>query len=60
MSAQQFVGLAPLLAAAGFDAIMPRLPGHGRPRRPDGREDLTGLRTAADWEPAYDGFVAML
>lgn len=57
---QQFEGLAPLLAAAGFDVVVPRLPGHGRPLRPDGREDLTGLPTAADWQPAYDGFVATL
>jgi pimeloyl-ACP methyl ester carboxylesterase len=57
---QQFAGLAPLLAAAGFDVVMPRLPGHGLPPRPDGRDDLTGLPTAADWQPAYDGFVATL
>jgi dienelactone hydrolase len=55
---QQFERLAPRLAAAGFDVLIPRLPGHGRPPGADGGEDLAGLPTAADWEQRYDGFVA--
>jgi dienelactone hydrolase len=55
---QQFEHLAPRLAVAGFDVLMPRLPGHGRPPGPGGAEDLDGLPTAADWQQRYDGFVA--
>jgi alpha-beta hydrolase superfamily lysophospholipase len=57
---QQFEGLAPRLAAAGFDVLIPRLPGHGRPPGPDGREDLAGLPTGTDWQERYDGFVTTL
>ncbi|MBL8225203.1 MAG: alpha/beta fold hydrolase [Chromatiales bacterium] len=55
---QQFEGLAPRLAAAGFDVLVPRLPGHGRPPGPEGAEDLAGLPTGGDWQQRYDGFVA--
>ena len=54
---QQFNALAPLLAAAGFDVLVPRLPGHGHALLADGSEDLTAVPTGRDWEPRYGDFV---
>jgi pimeloyl-ACP methyl ester carboxylesterase len=57
---QQFAGLAPRLAAAGFDVLVPRLPGHGRQPLAGGREDLTDVPAGADGAARYAAFLATL
>ena len=57
---QQFNALAPLLAAAGFDVLVPRLPGHGHALLADGSEDLTAVPTGRDWETRYGDFVVSM
>lgn len=57
---QQFEQLAPMLAAEGFDVLVPLLPGHGLALDDDGTENLEGLPTAADWEAHYGGLAARM
>jgi len=57
---QQYFQLGPALAAAGFDVLVPTLPGHGRPRGPDGEDELSALPTEDDWAQAYGGFAVRM
>lgn len=57
---QQFFQLAPLLAAQGFDVLVPMLPGHGSARSPDGEENLVDVPTGANWATAYGGLAAAM
>jgi len=57
---QQFFQLAPLLAAQGFDVLVPMLPGHGSARGPDGEEDLADVPTGSNWASTYGGLAATI
>jgi alpha-beta hydrolase superfamily lysophospholipase len=50
---QQFIELGRLVAAQGFDVLLPLLPGHGAVPGLDGKEDLSRLPAADDGETRY-------
>jgi alpha-beta hydrolase superfamily lysophospholipase len=54
---QQYEELAGLLAAEGFVALAPLLPGHGRMNPAVDRDDTRDLSTPGTWEADYGLFV---
>jgi pimeloyl-ACP methyl ester carboxylesterase len=52
---QQFLQLGSMVAARGFDVLLPLLPGHGALQTPDGEDDLSRVPTAKDGVSRYSG-----
>jgi alpha-beta hydrolase superfamily lysophospholipase len=52
---QQFMQLGAMVAARGFDVLLPLLPGHGVAVTPDGEDDLSHLPIARDGIARYSG-----
>ncbi len=51
---QQFFELAELLAAEGYRALLPLLPGHGRQFGNADGDDASGLPVTGDWQRRYE------
>jgi pimeloyl-ACP methyl ester carboxylesterase len=52
---QQLTQLGAMVAARGFDVLLPLLPGHGVLPTPEGDDDLSRLPTAKDGASRYTG-----
>lgn len=50
---QQYWQLGPMMAAAGYEVLVPLLPGHGRPPAPDGQDDLLWVPVGSNWQAGY-------
>lgn len=53
---QQYYELAELLSTAGYQSVVPLLPGHGRPFPAVDRDDSGALPGPLSWRRAYDAF----
>ncbi len=56
---QQYFQLGPAIAAAGYEVLVPLLPGHGRLPGNDGRDNLSALPAGGDWD-RYGKFAARM
>lgn len=57
---QQYFELAERLATRGYRSLIPLLPGHGRARRADGSDDVSGLPTGGTWRASFDAYAQAL
>ncbi|HHQ13472.1 MAG TPA: alpha/beta fold hydrolase, partial [Chromatiales bacterium] len=56
---QQYFQLGPATAAAGYEVLVPLLPGHGHLPDANGKEDLSTLPAGKDWR-VYGEFAARM